>query len=248
MIIELRNIAKYICSIAALTLSMSVGAQEFKRDIEMNTFVPKGQWIVGSSVSYSTHTENNYQFIVVDGINSDGYTFKVTPTLLYAFKDNMAVGGGLSYKRSLMKLSDVTINLDEDNQFDIDDIYELSHSYSAMACFRNYINLGDSKRFGLYCDVQLEAGGGQAKIITGTGEDLTGTYTTTTSFGIGAAPGMVAFINNYTAVEVSVGVLGFNFSKTHQVTDQVKIGDRSLNSASCRINLLSIGLGISFYL
>jgi hypothetical protein len=96
--------------------------------------------------------------------------------------------------------------------------------------------------------VQLEAGGGQAKIVTGTGEDLTGTYTTTTSFGIGAAPGMVAFINNYTAVEVSVGVLGFNFSKTHQVTDQVKVGDRSLNSASCRINLLSIGLGLSFYL
>jgi hypothetical protein len=185
---------------------------------------------------------------VVDDINSDGYTFKVSPTLLYAFRDNMAAGGGLNYKRTLMKLNDVTINLDEDNQFDIDDIYELSHSYSAMACLRNYINLGDSKRFGLYCDVQFEIGGGQAKIVTGSGEDLTGTYTKSTKFGIGAAPGLVAFINNYTAVEVSVGVLGFNFNKTHQVTDQVYVGDRSLNSASFRINLLSIGLGVSFYL
>jgi hypothetical protein len=58
----------------------------------------------------------------------------------------------------------------------------------------------------------------------------------------------VAFINNYTAVEVSVGVLGFDFSKTHQVTDQVYIGDRSMHSASFRINLLSIGLGVAFYL
>ena len=33
---------------------------------------------------------------------------------------------------------------------------------------------------------------------------------------IGAAPGIVAFINNYTAVEVSIGVLGLNFSKTKQ--------------------------------
>lgn len=232
----------------ALAFSLNVGAQEFKRDIEMNTFVPKGQWIVGSYVSYSEHTEKNYQFVVIDGINSDGYTFKVSPKLLYAFKDNMAIGGGLNYKRSLMKLNNVTINLDEDNQFDIDNIYELRHSYSATAIMRNFINLGDSKRFGLYCDLQLEAGGGQAKIVTGTGTDLTGTFCTTTDFSIGAAPGLVAFINNYTAVEVSVGVLGFDFSKTHQVTDQVYIGDRSMHSASFRINLLSIGLGVAFYL
>lgn len=29
--------------------------QEFKRNIEMRTFIPKGQWIVGSSVSYSQY-------------------------------------------------------------------------------------------------------------------------------------------------------------------------------------------------
>ncbi len=242
-------IARYIvCSIIALTLTMSVGAQEFKRDIEMSTFVPKGQWIVGSSVSYSEHNEKNFQFTIIDGINSDGYTFKVSPKLMYAFRDNMALGISGSYKRSLMKLSGVTINLDEDNQFDVDDAYELRHSYSGMACLRNYINLGNSKRFGLYCDVQLEMGGGEAKIITGEGTDLTGTYATSKDFGIGVAPGMVAFINNYTAVEVSVGVLGFDFSKTKQTTNQVYVGERSLNSASFKINLLSIGLGISFYL
>ena len=47
--------------------------QEFKRNIEPRTFVPKGQWIVGSSVSYSEHNEQNYQFLIVDGFNSDGY-------------------------------------------------------------------------------------------------------------------------------------------------------------------------------
>lgn len=33
-----------------------------KEKIADNVFVPKGQWIVGSSVSYSEHTEENYQF------------------------------------------------------------------------------------------------------------------------------------------------------------------------------------------
>ena len=36
---------------------------------------------------------------------------------------------------------------------------------------------------------------------------------------------MVAFINNYTAVEVSIGVLGVNLSKKRQVTNQVETGE-----------------------
>lgn len=62
------------------------------------------------------------------------------------------------------------------------------------------------------------------------------------------APGLVAFINNYTAIEVSIGVLGFNYSKTKQLTDQVYEGERSSSSANFKINLFSIGLGIAFYL
>lgn len=220
----------------------------FKRNIELKTFVPKGQWITGCSVSYSEHNENNYNFLIVEGINSDGYTFKISPMLLYAFKDNLAAGGRFIYGRSLSKLNGVTINVDEENQFDLDDLYQLKHSYAAIAMMRNYISLGNSKRFGLYCDVQLEMGGSQSKVISGSGEDVTGTYATTTEINIGVSPGMVAFINNYTAVEVSVGVLGFNFGKTKQTTNQVYMGESSLNSANFRINLFSIGLGIAFYL
>ncbi|MCD8079951.1 MAG: hypothetical protein LUF04_05930 [Bacteroides sp.] len=241
---------KKILTIVLLLLSgiLYVPAQEFKRDIELNTFVPKGQWIVGSSVSYSEHTEKNYQFLVLDGFNSDGYTFKVSPMLLYAFKDNLALGGRFTYGRTLFKMDGVTITLDEDNDFDIDNLYTLKHSYSGMAVLRNYINLGGSQRFGLYNDVQLQMGGSQSKMVSGSGESVTGTYATSTDLKIGVAPGMVAFINNYTAVEVSVGVLGFNFSKTRQTTDQVYIGERTMNSANFRINIFSIALGIAFYL
>ncbi len=44
-----------------------------------NQFVPRGQWIFGASASYSTHTNKDYTFLVIEDINSDGYTFKVTP-------------------------------------------------------------------------------------------------------------------------------------------------------------------------
>lgn len=231
-----------------LVWGMVAQAQEFKRNIESRVFVPKGQWIVGSSVSFSEHNEQNYQFLVVDGFNSDGYTFKVSPMLCYAFKDNVAAGGRFSYGRTLTKLDNVTLNLDEDTKFDINDLYQLKHSYGAIGILRNYINLGTSKRFALFAETRLEFGGSQSKVVTKKGDSLTGTYTKTTDFGLGVAPGIVAFINNYTAVEVSVGVLGLNFSKVKQTTDQVYIGERSSGSANFKINLFSIGLGIAFYI
>ena len=54
-----------------------------------NTFVPKGQWIAGTSASFSTHTNDNYTFVVVEGINSIGHTVKVTPILAYALKKGL---------------------------------------------------------------------------------------------------------------------------------------------------------------
>ena len=234
----------FILSLVFLGI-FSVRAQDFKRDIKLGTFIPKGQWIVGSSVSYSEHNEQNYQFLVLDGFNSDGYTFKVSPMVCYAFKDNMAAGGRFAYGRTLTKLDGLSINLDEENQFDVDDLYQLKHSYSAMAVLRNYVTLGSSKRFS---ETQLGMGGSQSKVVNKGGDSVTGTYSTTTDFSIGVAPGIVAFINNYTAVEVSIGVLGLNFSKVKQTTDQVYVGERSSSSANFKINLFSIGLGIAFYL
>ena len=85
-------------------MTLSVQAQEEKKKIADNVFVPKGQWIVGSSVSYSEHTEENYQFLIIDKFNSDGYSFKVSPLVVYGLKDNLAMGGRFSYGRTLTKI------------------------------------------------------------------------------------------------------------------------------------------------
>lgn len=230
-------------------VAMTAYAQEEgKRKIADNVFVPKGQWIVGSSVSYSEHTEENYQFLVIDKFNADGYTFKVSPLLVYALKDNLALGGRFSYGRTLTRFNDLGFGLGDDLTIDLNDTYELKHSYSVMGIMRNYINLGTSKRFALYAETQLKFGGSQSKLVTKDGDELTGTYSTSTDLGIGISPGIVAFINNYTAVEVSVGVLGVDFSKTHQTRDQIYTGERSSSKANFRINIFSIGLGVAFYL
>lgn len=241
----MRNIF-LICFVLCI---FSVHAQSSLKKIPYGVFVPKGQWIVGSSVSYSEHTETNYDFLVVEKLNADGYNFKVSPLVSYAFKDNMAAGIRLSYGRTLAQMDETEINLGgSSDNFEISNLYQLKHSFSAMAIFRNYIPLGNSKRFALFSEAQLEVGGSESKAANGYGEELTGTFSRSTDMSFGVSPGLVAFINNYTAVEVSVGVLGINFSKKTQTTNQVETGEQSSASANFRINLFSIGLGIAFYL
>ena len=244
-----RSLKTILLTLLLVTVGSSLSqAQEFKRNIEMKTFIPKGQWIVGSSVSYSQYSNDNYQFLVIENLSGEGYSFKVSPVLCYAFKDNLAAGGRFMYSRNYTKLDNIGLHIDEDLNLDISDLYELKHSYSAMAVLRNYINLGSSKRFALFNEVQLELGGSTSRVLNGKGDNLTGVYQTSFDASIGLSPGMVAFINNYTAVEVSIGVLGFNMSKTRQVTDQIYKSNRSSTSANFNINLFSIGLGIAFYL
>lgn len=222
--------------------------EEFSPDFESVTFVPKGQWITGLSVSYSQSNQKDYQFLVLQGVSGDTYSFKISPMVMFAFKNDAAAGGKFGYNRSLTKLENAEIALSPDMNFDVDHLYRLSHSYYGMGVLRNYFSLGTSKRFGLFTEVQLELGGGQAKLMTGLGEDLTGNYERNFNLGIGVAPGMAVFLNNFAALEVNVGVLGFDYSHTKTITDQIYIANRNTKSAIFRVNLFSITFGVAFYL
>lgn len=246
----MKSVAKIVVAIMMATLcGVPVNAQEpFKRGLEQYSFIPKGQWITGVSVSYSQASYDNYQFLVLEGINSDSYSFKVSPMVMYCFKDNLAAGGRMAYKRSLIKVDKARFVLASDTDYNIDNLYSLSHSYSGMAAFRNYISFGNNKRFGMFNEVQLQLGGSQSKLCNGSGADLTGTYERSFDLDVGLAPGMIMFLNNYSAIEVNVGVLGFSYTSTKSTTDQVYVARRNYQTANFRINLFSITFGVAFYL
>jgi hypothetical protein len=58
----------------------------------------------------------------------------------------------------------------------------------------------------------------------------------------------MAFATNDIAIEVNVGVMGINFSDVKQVHNQIYDGKRRSSSMNFNVNLLSIGVGVSFYL
>lgn len=229
--------------------AFTISAQEkFSRGIEMTSFIPKGQWITGINVSYSQSNQNNYQFLIIENIDGNTYTFRVSPMLLFCFKDNMAAGGRFSYSRSRTHLDNANVIIDSETSYDIDNLYSISHDYYGTMAFRNYIALGNTMRFAFFNEVQLKVGGGQSKIVNGTGDDITGTFQQKVDVGIGLTPGMTMFLNNYSAIEVSIGVLGFNYTHSHAVTDRIYVANTNYKSANFKINLFSVSFGVVFYL
>lgn len=222
--------------------------EKFSHDIESNVFIPKGQWITGLSFSYSQSTQNRYQFLIIDDLSGDNYTFKVSPMLAYAIRDDLAIGVKFAYSRSLVKLENADIVLDSETSTELESIYSLSHNYYGTAFMRNYFSLGHSKRFGFFSEIQLELGGGQSKLTKGRGEDITGNYERNFSLNVGIVPGIMVFLNNYSAMEVTIGVLGFSYHHTKTIKDQIYYSSRHSKSANFRINLFSITFGTTFYL
>ena len=101
--------------------------------------------------------------------------------------------------------------------------------------------------------MQLNLSGGEAKNVAATGlvdgmQDYRGTYSKTFGASLGLQPGIVAFIQNNAAVELSIGVLGIGFDRTLQTKNQVAQGEINSLDTKFKLNLLSVGFGMSFYL
>lgn len=237
----------------AVAVPTANAQEQFKRDLEQVSFVPKGQWITGVSVSYAMDNQDNYQFFVFEKADGDSYSFKVTPMALYSFKDNMAAGLKFGYERGRTRLDEGRFILDSETTFDADNIYAISSNYFATAAFRNYISLGNSTRFGFFNEVQLTLGGGQSKFSNYTGDQgenrhMEGTFERNFTMNIGLTPGFIMFLNNYSAIEVNVGVLGFGYTHTRAVTNQVQVSKRDTKHANFKINLFSVQFGMAFYI
>ena len=75
-----------------------------------------------------------------------------------------------------------------------------------------------------------------------------GTHQNIYDFEIGVIPGLCAFVTNNVALEVSVGLVGLNYQKVIQRTNQLETSVMESSGANYKINLLNINLGIAIYI
>lgn len=217
------------------------------RDVQSRVFIPKGTWMAGGTVSYSEHDESNLNFLVIKDVEGKGYDFNVSPYVGYFFRDNIAAGFRFAYNRDYLDLGNLDMDLG-DLTLSFKDLYYLEHKYEASGFIRTYMPIGRSKIFGLFNEARLTYGYGRGKNSTGSGTDYDGSFQTVQNLQIGFAPGLTAFITDWSAIEVSVGVMGFNFKWIDQETNRVEEGSQRVSSGNFKINLFSINIGMTFYL
>lgn len=218
------------------------------RDATKVVFVPKGQWMVGGQIAWNQWNNDNLNYLVLKDINFEGYTFSTGPYLGYFFANNMAVGTRFSYHRYYLNLGEFDLNLGEDFNIGMKDLYYLQHNYETTMFLRSYLPLGKSKIFGLFGELQLNYTYSEGKNSTGIDDTYTATYESVNNIEIGLAGGMVVFITDYMAAEVMLNVGGYRFKWGHQNTNNIEEGKLNSSGANFRINLFSIKFGVTYYL
>lgn len=219
-------------------------------------FVPKGQWIFGGTASYSAHQNKDYKLLVISDIDSEGYTVNVSPMIAYAPWKNMAVGVRFGYSRTMLALDNASLSIgsgDTAVDMNVDFFHRLKHSYTGTLFWRPYIPLGQSNRFAIFAEVQLNFTGSQSKLVAEDGvvdgyQNYRGSYAKSFGASIGLQPGLMAFVTNNTAFEVSIGVFGVGYERIKQLRNQIEEGVTTTSNANFKVNFLSIGFGVSFYL
>jgi hypothetical protein len=241
---------KYLLIFTMLVLgALSAGAQHYDRGYETipsSPYVEKGTWMLGGTARYTQHVNTDYNLLVINDINSSGYNVSASPKLLYMFKDNMGAGIRFSYGRSMLDLESADLSVAQITM-SARDCYQIQHKFNAYAVYRAYIPFGNSKRVAMFADLLFGGSYKQGKTFNAGGEYVVGTYSQNYSLELAVEPGLVAFLTDRLAVELNVGIFGINYSWTNQFRNQVTAGHSDSTSAGFMVNLLSLGVGLSYY-
>lgn len=224
-------------------------ARQYDRGYETlpsSPFVEKGTLIIGGNARFSQQYSDKYTFLVINNINSYGISVDASADVLYTFQDNMALGLKVSYDRSIFDLTSADLAVAQ-IEMSAENCYQIQHKTSAFGVFRAYIPLGNSKRVAMFADVQLGGSYKQAILYNAGGQNVLGTYNQSYSLKLGVDPGIVAFLTDRFAVQMNVGVFGVGYSWSNQTHNQVDIGDSHSASAGFMVNLLALGMGVSYY-
>lgn len=229
--------------------ALSAGAQHYDRGYELepsSPFLKKGTWMAGGTARYSQHINNDYNLFIINDINSVGYNVSATPKLMYMFKDNMGAGLRFSYDRGMLDLASADLSV-AGITMDARDCYQLHQKYSAHAFYRAYIPLAGSKRIAMFADLLVGGSFKQGKVFNAGGEYVLGSFQQSFALELAVEPGLIAFLSERLALELNVGIFGVNHGWTKQIQNQVETGMSDTTAAGFMVNLLSLGVGMSYY-
>lgn len=221
-----------------------------------SVFIPKGTIGAGVSFSYNNYSIGNAAadagysmlFNLLGDIHGNLLSFGISPYASYFIADNLSVGARFDYDRSSMGLNNLSLSLSDELGFSVKDFNYFKQTYTGALTLRTYLPFANSKRFAMFTEIRATGGYGQAESYRLDEGDKFGTYQDIYSFELGLVPGLCAFVTNEVALEVAVGLLGFNYQKVAQHTNQVDYSEMERSGANFKLNIFSISFGLSFYI
>ena len=234
------------------TVSMIIPERNFgryHRGLYNYLFIPKSQWAFGLTASYGEFSSDDVQILsLVKNIDFKGKLYSVKPTISYFFRNNQSIGFRFNYTRGNADLDNLSMDFDEDLNFNIRDVSYSSQSYGFGFFYRNYIGLSTMKRFAIFNEVEAAVSSGSSRFIRMYNDAPRDTRTMRTSASLTFSPGVTMFIMDYVSFNVSFGVFGLNLTHERQSTDGTDEGSRTTSGANFKFNLFNINFGIGVHI
>lgn len=217
----------------------------FHRGLFNWLYVPAGKWGFGLNASYGElDTEDVQVLSLIKNVNLNGKTYSIRPSISYFFKSNQSIGLQFNYTRGEANLDRLSVDFDDDINFDISGVSYYSESYAIATAYRKYVGLGRASRFAVFNEVSLEFLAGSSRFKRMYGGEPKDTRTITTQGSLNFSPGLCVFIQDNVAFNVSFGIFGVKFRNEKQSTDGVDEGSRFTSGANFRFNIFNISLGM----
>ena len=224
----------------------SINLGRYDRGLFNFLYIPKGTLSLGLTASYGEFSTRDLELLgLISDVSLGGHVFSIKPYLQYFIKNNLAVGAKFGYYNARGNIDSFNVDIDDDMNFSLNDIFYSSRSFSYAATLTQYIGLSRRGRFGVFNEIELAMNHGVSHFQRPYGGALRNTKTVTTEGQINFSPGIQVYIMKQVAFHVSFGVFGFNFKNERQTEDGEFTGKRFSSGANFRFNIFNINFGIA---
>lgn len=218
------------------------------RRLSQRLFLCKGSVGMGIQFSYLDLSSSDSEFMMlVQNLNAYGTMFSVAPTLLYAVKDNVAVGVKFKYSNTDAGISEVDFNLlSDDLALSMEDIQGHSNALQSALFYRSYLGLDNNGRFGLFTDISLAYSHNKTSFSYNTRS--LGSYTIANKLKLGVHPGLEVFVLNNVSTHFSIGIGGVSYTNTKYYKEDEPAGQKNVSRARFMLDVTDISMGVTIHI